>query len=126
MRAPANAALRPPARSESPRPSAWKQPTGCNYGGTIPAGDSWHILFDFVRSRPADELTSGKLDSSLNALQRLHWFGSGEPTELYALYLSRGLVSRAKQFREITRKSASFDMDVFFDSADQNPAIYVR
>jgi HEAT repeat protein len=104
----------------------WKQPTGWNYGGTIPAGDSWHILFDFVRSRPADELTSGKLDSSLNALERLHWFGSGEPTELYALYLSRGLVSRAKQFREITRKSASFDMDVFFDRADQNPATYVR
>jgi len=78
----------------------WKQPPGWNIGGTIPAGDSWHILFDFVRSRPADELTSGKLDSSLNTLERMRWFSSGEPTELYALYLSRGLVSRAKQFRE--------------------------
>jgi hypothetical protein len=56
----------------------------------------------------------------------MHWFGSGEPTELYALYVSRGLVSRAKQFREITRNSASFDMDVFFDRVDQNPATYVR
>jgi hypothetical protein len=107
-------------------PPDWKRPTGWNYGGTIPAGDSWHILFDFVRSRPTDELASRKLDSSLNALERMHWFGSGEPTELYALYLSRGLVSRAKQFREITRNSASFDMDVFFDRADQNPATYVR
>jgi hypothetical protein len=105
----------------------WKQPPGWNIGGTIPAADSWNILFDFVRSRPADELTSGKLDSSLNALERLHWFSSGEPTELYALYLSRGLGSRAKQFREITRKSASLgDMDVFFDRVDLNPATYVR
>lgn len=99
---------------------------GWNYGGTVPSGESWHILFDFVRSRPADELTSGKLDSSLNALERMHWFSSGEPTELYALYVSRGLVLRAKQFRETTRNSASFDMDVFFDRVDQNPATYVR
>jgi hypothetical protein len=101
-------------------------PAGWNYAGTVPFGESWHILFDFVRSRPAHELTSGKLDSSLNALERMHWFSSGEPTELYALYLSRGLLSRAKQFRETTRNSASFDMDVFFDRVDQNPATYVR
>jgi hypothetical protein len=101
-------------------------PTGWNYGGAVPFGESWHILFDFVRSRPADKLTSGKLDSSLNALERMHWFGSAEPTELYALYVSRGLVLRAKQFRETTRNSASFDMDVFFDRVDQNPAPYVR
>jgi len=34
-------------------------------------------------------------------------------------------VLRAKQFRETTRNSASFDMDVYFDRVDQNPATYV-
>jgi len=103
-----------------------RQPTGWNIGGTIAAGDSWRILFDFVRSRPADELTSGKLDSSLNALERLHWFSSGEPTELYALYVSRGLVSRAKQFREKNRNGSLGDMSVFFDRVDRDPATYVH
>lgn len=107
-------------------PSDWKRPENWNYGGTIPAADSWQILFDFVKSRPAAELTAGKLDRSLDALERMHWFGSGEATSLYALYLSRGLVSRAKQFRETTRKSAPFDMDYFFDKVDQNPSGYLR
>jgi HEAT repeat protein len=96
------------------------------WGGAFPAGDSWRILFDFVKSRPAAELTAGKLDRSLDALERMHWFGSGEPTELYALYLSRGLVSRAKRFRETTRKSGPFDMDMFFDRVDQNPTVYLQ
>lgn len=99
------------------------EPTNWHYGGTVPAADSWRILFDFVRSRPATELTAGKFDSSLNTLEQMHWFSSGEPTELYALYVSRGLVSRAKQFRETARKS---DMDSYFDRVDQNPSAYVR
>jgi hypothetical protein len=105
----------------------WKQPTGWNIGGTISAGDSWRILFDFVRSRPAGELTSGKLDSSLSALERLHWSSSGEPTQLYALYVRRGLAARAKQFREKNQNTSSLgDMNVFFDRVDLNPATYVR
>jgi hypothetical protein len=102
------------------------QPAPPWWGGAFPAGDSWRILFDFVKSRPAAELTAGKLDRSLDALERMHWFSSGEPTELYALYLSRGLVSRAKQFRETTRKSGPFDMDMFFDRVDQNPTAYLQ
>jgi hypothetical protein len=97
-----------------------------NWSGALPAGDSRRILFDFVKSRPAAELTAGKLDRSLDTLERMHWFSSGEPTELYALYLSRGLVSRAKQFRETTRKSAPFDMQIYFDRVEQNPAAYVQ
>jgi HEAT repeat protein len=95
------------------------------WGGAIPASDSWHILFDFVKARPAAELAAGNLDHSLDALERMQWFSSQEPRDLYALYLRRGLVSRAKQFRDTTRKSAPFDMDYYFDMADQNPATYV-
>jgi len=94
--------------------------------GFIPAGESWDILFDFIKSRPAAELAAGKFDPSLQALESMHWLSSGEPVRLYALYLSRGLVSRAKQFREATRQSAPFDMEVYFDRVDQNPAPYLQ
>ncbi len=107
-------------------PSDWKRPEDWNYGGTIPAADSWRILFDFVKSRPAAELRAGEFDRSLDALERMHWFGSGEPTSLYALYLSRGLMSRAKQFRDKARKSVSFDMDLYFDRVDRDSAAYLQ
>jgi len=85
-------------------PGDW--PAGWNYGGLIPAGDSWQILFDYVKSRPADELTAGKLDRSLDALERMNWYDSGQPCGLYALYLNHGLVSRAKEFGTTARKRA--------------------
>jgi len=106
--------------------SDWKRPENWNYGGTIPAADSWQILFDFVKSRPAAELTSGKLDRSLDALERIHWLSSGQPTVLYALYLNRGLVSRAKQFRDTARKSVPYDMDLYFDRVDRDSAAYLQ
>jgi len=56
----------------------------------------------------------------------MQWFGSSEPRDLYAMYLRRGLVSRAKRFRETTRKSLTYDIDYFFDMADRNPAAYVQ
>jgi hypothetical protein len=46
--------------------------------------------------------------------------------ELYALYLNRGLVSRAKEFRNTARGRAPyFNLDMFFDRIDKNPADYV-
>ena len=100
------------------------QPTNW-WGGSIPAGDSWAILYGFVSSRPSAELASGELDRSLDALERMQWFSSSEPRALYALYLSRGLLARAQQFREATRKSLPYDIDYFFDMADKDPATYV-
>jgi hypothetical protein len=46
------------------------------------------------------------------------------PRDLYALYLRRGLVSRAKQFRDAIRRSSIYD-DYIFDMAERNPAAYV-
>jgi hypothetical protein len=100
------------------QPSDW-------WGGAIPAGDSWAILFGYVKRRPAAELAAGKLDRSLDALERMQWFGSSEPRDLYALYLRRGLPARARQFRDAMRKSASFNMDYYFDMADKSPETYV-
>ena len=100
------------------RPGDW-------WGGSIPAGDSWKILFGYVKSRPAAELTSGKLDRSLDALEKMEWFGSSEPRDLYALYLRRGLPARARRFRDAVKKAVSFDMDYYFDMADKSPSTYV-
>jgi hypothetical protein len=82
-------------------------PANWNWGGLIPAYDSWQILFDFIKTRPADELTSGNLDPSLNALERAEWVNSGQPCGLYALYVNHGLASRAQEFRNTARKRAS-------------------
>jgi hypothetical protein len=81
------------------------EPPSWNWGGTSPAFESWRILFDFVKSCPADELTAGKLDRSLDALERVQSFNCGGASGLYALYVNRGLASRAKLFRDAARKS---------------------
>jgi len=85
----------------------WKRPAGWAYGGLDPGADAWRILFDFVKSRPAAELTTGKLDPSLNALERAEWFNSGQPCDLYALYLKHGLGARAKEFGNAAREKAT-------------------
>jgi hypothetical protein len=95
------------------------------WGGTIPAGDSWSILFGYVKSRPAVELTAGQLDSSLDALEKMHWFSSSEPRDLYALYLRRRLVARAARCREATRRAVTYNIDMYFDMADKSPETYV-
>lgn len=59
-----------------------------------------------MKSRPADELTSGRFDRSLDALERMNWYNSGQPCGLYALYMKNGLVSRAKEFRITARERA--------------------
>lgn len=95
------------------------------WGGAIPAGVSWTILYEYVKARTAAELASGKLDRSLDALEKMQWFSSSEPRSLYALYLVRGLKVRAKRFRDGARKAISYDMETYFDMADKNPAAYV-
>lgn len=105
-------------------PSEWKRPADWEYGGTIPTYESWQILFDFVKSRAVAELTSGKLDSSLDALERVQSFDCGRTVGVYALYVNRGLVSRAKQFRDTARKTcpAAYNVDQHFDAIDRDPA----
>lgn len=89
------------------------------WGGYTPAVDSWDILFDYIKARPAAELASGKLDRCLDALEQ----SPPQPPELYALYLNRGLMSRAKQYRDAIRKSPAY-IDSVFDTIERNPAAY--
>jgi hypothetical protein len=110
---------------EQPKVIELRLQSANSWVGANPATDSWHILFDYIRARPAAELASGKLDRWLGALERLQWFGSSEPQELYALYLSRGLISRAQHFRDAIRKSPIY-IDSMFDRVQQNPAAYLQ
>jgi hypothetical protein len=96
------------------------------WGGRIPAGESWSILFDHVKKQPAAVLQQKRLARSLDALEHLHWFGSAEPRDLYALYLARGLGVRARAFRAAAKKSVPFDMEHYFDMVDKSPATYVQ
>jgi hypothetical protein len=40
--------------------------------------------------------------------------------------VNRGLVSRAEKFRDTTRKSAPFNMDLYFDRVDRDSAQYLQ
>jgi hypothetical protein len=95
------------------------------WGGMIPAGDSWAILFGYAKARPPAELTSGKLDASLDSLERMQWYSSSEPRDLYALYVRRGMAARARRFRDATKKSVSYDIGYYFDMVDRSPETYV-
>jgi hypothetical protein len=96
------------------------------WGGLMPAQDSWEILFKFIRAQPANDLQTGKLDPTLDALEKLRWGDSSRPRDLYALYLVKGLPQRAKRFREDCKRNIGFNMEYFFEMVDKNPSTYVR
>lgn len=99
---------------EQPQPADW-------WGGTLPAADSWKILFDYIKSCPSDEFTHGELNRWFDALQQ----SPAQPTDLYALYLSHGLVTRAKQFRTAMRKSPGY-LDNVYNTIKRDPAAYIQ
>lgn len=95
------------------------------WGGATPAGVSWQLVFSYVKAQPAADLVAGKLDRSLAALEKMRWYSSSEPRNLYALYVLRGMTARAKAFRAAMKKAVTYDIDVYFDMADKSPATYV-
>lgn len=96
------------------------------WGGRIPWGVSWNILFKYVQSQPAKQLKAGRFDKALQALESPEYYSSSEPRDLYALYLQRGLKDRAKKFRENCRQRITYDIDYYFDMVDKNPHTYTR
>jgi hypothetical protein len=95
------------------------------WGGSTPAGVSWQLLYSHVKSQPVADLKAGKLDRYLVALEKMRWYSSSEPRKLYALYVLRGLTTRAKAFRGATKKAVTYDIDYYFDMADKNASQYV-
>ncbi len=96
------------------------------WGGRIPWGESWDILFKFVQAKPAAELQKGTYDNVLAALESPNYYSSSEPRDLYALYVQRGLKERAASFRAACNKKATFDMEYYFNMVDENPNQYQR
>ncbi len=95
-------------------------------GGQIPCFTAWNILFKHLQSQSADDLRAGKWDRYLDAMEKGYVTGSSEPCYIYAFYLQRGMTERAKNYRAMAKKSASYDLDVYLNRVDENPAQYTR
>lgn len=96
------------------------------WGGQVPAFTAWEILFKYLQSQPVDEVRSGKFDRYLDAIEKVSIHSSSVPRDIYAFYVQRGMIERAKKFREEARKAVSYDLDYFFKMVDQNPSLYKR
>lgn len=94
------------------------------WGGSIPSGVSWKILFDHLKGQPVAALT--RQSKLLDSLEKMKWSGSSGPTALYALYVHAGLAARAKAFRDTIKKTVSWNPDPYFDMADKNPGNYLQ
>jgi hypothetical protein len=101
------------------RPASW-------WGGSIPAGDSWKLLIGDLKKQPPIELTKTANTALMNSMEKMKWFGSSEPTALYALYVKAGLTARAKAFRDLMKKAVTYSMDELFDMADKTPDNYLQ
>jgi len=104
------------------------------WGGRIPWGVSWELLFYYVQRQPPADVRSGKCDKALDALEYPasgdpagpSYYSSSEPRDLYALYLQRGMADRAAKFRAVAKKNITYDIDYYFKMVDENPRNYQR
>ena len=101
------------------QPSNWS-------GGQVPAFTAFNVLFKFLQSQPADAVRAGKFDRYLDAIEKGYVTGSSEPRDIYAFYLQRGMTERAKIYRAVAKKAASYDLDYYFNMVDQSPSTYTR
>ena len=101
------------------QPASW-------WGGSIPAGDSWKLLFDHLKKLPAAELGNAANTRLFDSMEKMKWFGSSEPTKLYALYLHAGLTARARAFRDVMKKAVTYNIEQYFDMADKHPDNYLH
>jgi hypothetical protein len=104
---------------EKTQPKNWR-------GGQIPSFTAWNILFKYLQSRPGSELHAGKFDRYLDAMEKGYVTGSSEPRDIYAFYLQRGMSERAKRYRAEVKKTATYNLDYFFDQVDENPGRFTR
>jgi hypothetical protein len=95
-------------------------------GGQLPAFTAWKILFKFLQDQPVDDVTSGKLDRYLDAIEKVGNYSSSEPRDIYAFYIQRGMTDRAKKYRQEAKKAVSYDLDYYFNMVDKNPSLYKR
>jgi len=93
------------------------------WGGRIPHGLSWKILFEYLQGKSAEDLSSGSLDKYMNALEHARFYSSSQPRDLYALYVKHGLTERAQVFREKCKATFTYDIDYYFKAVDKERGI---
>lgn len=80
---------------------------------------SWHILFKYLQAQPVDQITSGKFDRYLDAMEKTDRQSTWIPVSMYAFYVERGMTDRAKRFRLEAGKAAKFDLEPDFKRVDE-------
>lgn len=104
------------------------------WGGFVTWGDSWSVLFRAAQAATKADLNSKQFAKILTALEAPAsgnpnaptFYSSSEPRDLYALYVQKGLTARARSFREQSKKTITYDIDLYFKMVDENPGLYVR
>jgi hypothetical protein len=93
-------------------------------GGETPWFAAREILFKYLQAQPVEQVTSGKLDRYLDAIDKAALKSNGVPIYIYAFYVQRGVTERAKTFREAVQKVFPYLPDASFNQVDQNPLLY--
>jgi|GEM_PF-1885303 len=103
------------------------------WGGQVPWGVSFDLLLRYAQRQSAKELQSSRLQPVLEALEHPasgkegapSYYSSSLPRDVYALYKARGLDQRASRFRAQCKKTITYDIDYYFNMADENPQQYL-
>jgi len=93
-------------------------------GGETPWFAARQILFKYLQAQPFEEVTSGKLDRYLDAIDKAALNTNGVPIYIYAFYVQRGMTERAKAFRQAAQKAFPYLPDASFNQVDHNPLLY--
>jgi hypothetical protein len=93
-------------------------------GGETPWFAARQILFKYLQAQPFEEVTSGKMDRYLDAIDKAALNTNGVAIYIYAFYVQRGMTERAKAFRQAAQKAFPYLPDASFNQVDQNPLLY--
>jgi hypothetical protein len=92
-------------------PTSWS-------GGEIPAFTAWKMLFKHLQAQPPAAIRSGKWDRYLDAFEKVGNHSSSHPRDIYGFYLQRKMTERAAKYRALVNKTATYDMNRYFDMVD--------
>lgn len=96
-----------------------EKPTPTNgWGGNTDLA-VWEILFKYLQNQPFDEVTSGKFNRYLDAMEQVGNYSSGYQRDIYAFYIQRGMTERARAFRSKADKAVTYDLDFYFKEVDR-------
>jgi hypothetical protein len=79
----------------------------------------WNILYGYLHELPPEAFANGKMNRTLDAMERAGTTGSQEPMRLYELYRTKGLPERAAKYRqENNNQAVGFDIELYYNRVD--------